>query len=133
MTFCRIFCMLFNACTLVSRRSRFSLSLSLWSFRALFSTLYITYLVVFRFTAYLFYHCQSRSRVTLTGYEPSMATETKVVNLVPLNNRNYSTWKLQCQMALMKDGLWNIVNETEAPPQVGADAGCCRKVHSKKR
>ena len=49
------------------------------------------------------------------------ATEVKVVNLIPLNNRNYSTWNLQCQMALMKHGLWNIVNETEAPPQVGAD------------
>ena len=26
------------------------------------------------------------------------------------------TWKVQCRMALMKDGLWNIVNGTENIP-----------------
>ena len=29
---------------------------------------------------------------------------------------NYATWKLQCQMALMKDALWGIVNGTEVAP-----------------
>ena len=37
-----------------------------------------------------------------------------VINL--LNGNNYPTWKVQCQMALMKDGLWDIVNGTEVRP-----------------
>ena len=36
-----------------------------------------------------------------------MAMETKLVNLVPLNGTNYATWKVQCTMALIRDGLWN--------------------------
>ena len=39
-----------------------------------------------------------------------MATDSKNVALVPLNGKNYSTWKVQCRMALMRDGLWDIVN-----------------------
>ena len=31
-----------------------------------------------------------------------MATESKIVSLVPRDN--YATWKLQCKMALMKEG-----------------------------
>ncbi len=42
--------------------------------------------------------------------------EMKTVSIVPLNERNYPTWKVQIRMALMKDGLWGIVNETEAAP-----------------
>ena len=42
--------------------------------------------------------------------------ESKSVTIVPLNDTNYPTWKVQCRMALMKDGLWNIVNGTEEPP-----------------
>ena len=43
--------------------------------------------------------------------------EVKTVALVPLNGLNYSTWKVQCRMALMKDGLWTIVVDgTEASP-----------------
>ena len=29
--------------------------------------------------------------------------------VVPLNGSNYPTWKIQCKMALMKEGLWRIV------------------------
>ena len=36
-----------------------------------------------------------------------MATDSKNVALVPLNGKNYSTWKVQCRMALMRDGLWD--------------------------
>ena len=44
-----------------------------------------------------------------------MATST--INMIsPLKGGNYPTWKLQCQMALMKDSLWGIVNGTESPP-----------------
>ena len=42
--------------------------------------------------------------------------ETKLVNLVPLNGTNYATWKVQCKMALIRDGVWNIVNGTEIVP-----------------
>ena len=44
-----------------------------------------------------------------------MASST--VNMIsPLKGGNYPTWKLQCQMPLMKDGLWAIVNGTEVVP-----------------
>ena len=42
--------------------------------------------------------------------------EVKTVSIAPLNGSNYPTWKLQCKMALMKDGLWTIVDGTESPP-----------------
>ena len=45
-------------------------------------------------------------------------TELKTATLVPLNNSNYPTWKVQCRMALMKEGLWGIVNGIETPPDV---------------
>ena len=42
--------------------------------------------------------------------------ESKTVTVVPLKGSNYPTWKIQCRMALTKDGLWNIVNGTETAP-----------------
>ena len=43
--------------------------------------------------------------------------------IVPLNGKNYPTWKVQCRMALMKDSLWGIVSGTEeAPGEENADA-----------
>ena len=33
-----------------------------------------------------------------------------------LKGDNYPSWRIQCQMALMKDGLWGIVNETVTRP-----------------
>ena len=47
--------------------------------------------------------------------------ESKTVAVVPLNSTNYSTWKIQCKMALIKEGLWSIVNGTETSPTEGAD------------
>ena len=47
--------------------------------------------------------------------------ESKTVAMVPLNCTNYSTWKIQCKMALIKEGLWGIVNGTEMAPTEGAD------------
>ena len=44
--------------------------------------------------------------------------ESKTVVLVQLNNSNYSTWKIQCKMALIKEGLWGIVNGTETVPEL---------------
>ena len=45
-------------------------------------------------------------------------SESKTVSIIPLTGSNYPTWRvqLQCQMALMKDGLWGIVNESETAP-----------------
>ena len=45
-----------------------------------------------------------------------MAAETTKVLIKPLNGNNYATWKVQCKMALIKDGLWNIVTGAEGEP-----------------
>ncbi len=42
--------------------------------------------------------------------------EVKTVSVIPLNEKNYPTWKVQCKMALIRDNLWGIVNETEVAP-----------------
>ena len=42
--------------------------------------------------------------------------ESKTVTVVPLSGSNYGTWKVQCRMALVKDGLWGIVSGTETAP-----------------
>ena len=41
--------------------------------------------------------------------------EIKTV-IVPLNGKNYPTWKVQCRMALLKDSVWDIVSGTEEAP-----------------
>ena len=43
--------------------------------------------------------------------------EMRTLAIVPLNGSNYPTWKVQCRMALMKDGLWSIVNGS--PEEMG--------------
>ena len=47
-----------------------------------------------------------------------MESETKTVRIVPLNGANYATWKVQCRMALMRNGVWNIVTEKETVPDI---------------
>ena len=42
-----------------------------------------------------------------------MAAETKTSSIVHLNGSNYSTWKIQCHMALVKNGLWLYSPQTE--------------------
>ena len=42
--------------------------------------------------------------------------------IVPLNGKNYPTWKVQCRMALVKDSLWGIVSGKEAAPTLEGDA-----------
>ena len=51
-----------------------------------------------------------------------MATEQRAAAIVSLNGLNYATWKVQCQMALIHDGPWGIVNETEQGPERDAPA-----------
>ena len=48
-----------------------------------------------------------------------MAEAIKSVSIVPIKESNYPTWKLQCCMVLMKEGLWSIVNGTEQAPGGG--------------
>ena len=48
-----------------------------------------------------------------------MASEGKTVSIVALNGNNYATWKIQCRMALIREGVWGIVSETEAAPDGG--------------
>ena len=37
--------------------------------------------------------------------------------IVPLNTTNFPTWKIQCRMALLKLGVWGIVDGTEVAPE----------------
>ena len=53
--------------------------------------------------------------------------ETKTVAIIPLNGSNYPTWKIQCRMVLMKEGLWSIVNETESAPNAETHAALYAK------
>ena len=48
-----------------------------------------------------------------------MSIEKSTVTVRPLDGSNFATWKVQCQMALMKEGLWSIVNDTETAPDAG--------------
>ena len=51
------------------------------------------------------------------GRRNKMASEGKNhVSIVALNGANYPTWKVQCRMALIREGLWGIVAGTEACP-----------------
>ena len=40
--------------------------------------------------------------------------DPKTMSIVRLNGSNDGTWKVQCSMAFMKDGVWSTVNGTEA-------------------
>ena len=46
--------------------------------------------------------------------------------LVPLNEKNYATWKVQVKMYLIKDDLFGIVDGTEIAPS-SSDAAAARK------
>ena len=57
--------------------------------------------------------------------------ENRSVAVVSLNSVNYATWKVQCRMVLVKEGLWNIVNGTEKEP-AGRDTGQVAKFKTRK-
>ena len=57
------------------------------------------------------------SRFDVHWLSDIMATETTKILIKPLNGPNYATWKVQCKMALIKDGLWNIVTGNENEPE----------------
>ena len=46
--------------------------------------------------------------------------ESETVAVVPLSSTNYSTWKIQCKMVLIKEGMWSILNGTETEPKGNA-------------
>ena len=50
--------------------------------------------------------------------ESNMASSDMRSNMTPLNESNYATWKVQCKMALMREGLWSIVNKEEVIPEL---------------
>ena len=56
----------------------------------------------------------------------------KTVTVIPLNGSNYPTWKVQCRMALMKDGLWSIVSGSERPPDIAVADKYIREVCGKR-
>lgn len=56
---------------------------------------------------------------------------SRTVAVVPLNGSNYPTWKIQCRMALMKEGLWRIVTGEETSP-AGGDAAARAKFVGRK-
>ena len=45
-----------------------------------------------------------------------MAEGRNTVAIIPLNSQNYGTWKVQAKLALLRDGLWGIVQGTEVAP-----------------
>ena len=47
-----------------------------------------------------------------------MASSDMRNNIGPLKENNYATWRVQCRMALMREGLWTIVNKEEIIPEV---------------
>ena len=47
--------------------------------------------------------------------------ESRTVTVVLLSSTNYATWKVQCKMVLIKEGLWSIVNGTETEPEGNAN------------
>ena len=44
----------------------------------------------------------------------------KELSIVPLNDKNYSTWKVQMKMLLMRENLFGILDGTEAAPPADA-------------
>ena len=47
--------------------------------------------------------------------------DSRTVTVVPLKGANYPTWKIQCRMALMKEGLWRIVTGEKTAPASEAE------------
>ena len=70
--------------------------------------------------------------VRVVGSVDEMAESKSAVAVVPLNGTNYATWKVQCKMALMKEGLWKIVEGSETAP-AEEDAGYAKFVGRRDR
>ena len=70
------------------------------------------------FAALIFFLSGSDFCVTqkLLDFPASRKMVANTVSVTPLNGSNYPTWKVQCQMVLMKYGLWGNINGTETRP-----------------
>ena len=71
-----------------------------------------------------------KSPIDVRWLSETMATETSKILVKPLNGPNYATWKVQCKIALIKEGLWNTVTRIEnAPENQGEQANtCCEEI-----
>ena len=47
------------------------------------------------------------------------------INIIPLNDTNYNTWRIQLKMYLMREGLLNLVEGVETAPD-SSDASAVR-------
>ena len=54
-----------------------------------------------------------KSLIDVRWLSETVGTETTKKLIKPLSGPNYATWNVQCKMALIKEGLWNIVTENE--------------------
>ena len=54
-----------------------------------------------------------------------------MLGLVPLNEKNFATWKVQVKMHLMKDDLFSIVEGTEISPG-SSDVAALRKYEQRR-
>ena len=52
--------------------------------------------------------------------EHTRMADSEQAVIVPLTGPNYTTWKMQCTMALKK-GVWGVVSGTEAAPVEDAE------------
>ena len=50
-----------------------------------------------------------------------MAESKSTMVIIPLNGNSYATLRIQCKIALMREGLWIIEDGTEVVP--GVDGG----------
>ena len=48
---------------------------------------------------------------------PWLSETMTTILIMLLNGPNYATWKVQCKLALMKEGLWNFVTGDENAPE----------------
>ena len=58
--------------------------------------------------------------------------EGRTVSVRPLNGTNYPSWKVQCRMALIREGLWGIVAGTEESPDRETEADKYAKFMSRR-
>ena len=57
---------------------------------------------------------------------------TRTVTIVPLNEKNYATWKIQMKMYLVKEDLFSIIDGTETAPNGSADEKTRQKFASRR-